>query len=151
MVELILRIGEDLIFGMCLGVKYFALATNVEFRKLGWLEWRWLEGIYSPNHYSSRCWRWRTGQDTVQCPVRATSAARWGLERLTVEALCPVAAPDSPVAHRTCPVRSDFAALTSDSSTVCFYCSRSRLLSAGDHCSIGSIIVEWLPERPESG
>jgi hypothetical protein len=54
--------------------------------------------------------RWCTGQDIVQCPVRATSAARWGLERLTVEALCHVAALDSPVAHRTCPVRSDFVA-----------------------------------------
>jgi hypothetical protein len=41
-------------------------------------------------------------------------AARWGLERLTVEVLCPVVALDSPVAHRTCPMRSDFAALTSD-------------------------------------
>jgi hypothetical protein len=71
-------------------------------------------GIYSPNHYSSRCCRWRTGQDNVHCPVRATSAHRWGLERLTVEVLCLVDAPDSPVAHRTCPVRSDFFALTSD-------------------------------------
>jgi hypothetical protein len=32
---LILRLGEDLIFGMCLGVKSFALAMNMEFRKLG--------------------------------------------------------------------------------------------------------------------
>jgi hypothetical protein len=46
--------------------------------------------------------------DTVQCPVRATSAARWGLERLTVEVLCLLATPDSPMAHQTCPVRSDF-------------------------------------------
>jgi hypothetical protein len=53
--------------------------------------------------------RWCIGQDTVQFPVRATSATRWGLEQLTVEALCPVAAPDSPVAHQTCLVRSDFA------------------------------------------
>jgi hypothetical protein len=35
--------------------------------------------------------------------VRATSSARWGLERLTVEVLCLLVAPDSPV-------RSDFAA-----------------------------------------
>jgi hypothetical protein len=65
-------------------------------------------GIYSPNHYSSRCCRWRTEQDIVQCPVRATSVPRWGLERLTVEALCSVAAPVSLVAHRACLVRSDF-------------------------------------------
>jgi hypothetical protein len=59
-------------------------------------------GIYSPKHYSSHCWWWRIGQDIVQCPVRATSTAHWGLERLTVEALCHVAALDSPVC-------SDFA------------------------------------------
>jgi hypothetical protein len=64
-------------------------------------------GIYSSNHYSSRCWRWRTGQGTVHCLVRATSARRWGLERLTIEVLCPVAAPVSPVPHRTCALTSD--------------------------------------------
>jgi hypothetical protein len=51
-----------LIFGMCLGVNAIALVLNVNFRKLGWLEWRWLGGIYNPNHYSSCCCRWRTGQ-----------------------------------------------------------------------------------------
>jgi hypothetical protein len=35
------------------------------------------------------------------------SADRWGLERLTVEVLCPLAAPDSSM-------RSDFAAVTSN-------------------------------------
>jgi hypothetical protein len=72
-------------------------------------------GIYSPNHYSSRCCRWRTGQSggtpdraLFRSPVRATSADRWGLEQLTVEVFCLVVAPDSPVAHRTCPVCSDF-------------------------------------------
>jgi hypothetical protein len=58
--------------------------------------------------------RWCTGQGTVQCPVRATSAARWGLEGLTVEVLCLLAAPDSPMPHQTCPVCSDFSSLTSD-------------------------------------
>jgi hypothetical protein len=66
-------------------------------------------GIYSPNHYSSHCCRWRIGQSggaldrtlIVQCPVRAMSAHCWGLERLTVEVLYLVVAPDSPVAHRT--------------------------------------------------
>jgi hypothetical protein len=56
------------------------------------------------------------------------SAARWGLEQLTVEVLCLLAAPDSPVAHQICPVRSDFAALISDFCTMRFYCSRSRPL-----------------------
>jgi hypothetical protein len=56
---------------------------------------------------------WCTGHGTVHCPVIATSADRWGLERLTVEVFCPFAAPDSLV-------RSDFVALTSDFCTVHF-------------------------------
>jgi hypothetical protein len=32
---LIWRLGEDLIFGMCLGVNAIALVLNVNFRKLG--------------------------------------------------------------------------------------------------------------------
>jgi hypothetical protein len=65
-------------------------------------------GIYSPNHYSSRCCRWAhrtvrwcTRHCTTHCLVCATSADRWGLERLTVEVLCPLMASDSPVVHRT--------------------------------------------------
>jgi hypothetical protein len=65
-------------------------------------------GIYSPNHYSCRCCRWAhrivrwcTGHCIVQCPVSATSADRWGLERLTVEVFYLLGALDSPVAHRT--------------------------------------------------
>jgi hypothetical protein len=34
-IELIWRLGGDLIYWMCLGVKYFALTMNVMFRKLG--------------------------------------------------------------------------------------------------------------------
>jgi hypothetical protein len=64
-------------------------------------------GIYSPNHYSSCCCRWHTGHGTIHCLVHATSADHWGLERLTIEVLCLLAAPDSLV-------RSDFVALTSD-------------------------------------
>jgi hypothetical protein len=125
---------------MCLGVNAFALVLNVEFKKLGWLEWWWLRGIYSPNHYSSHCCRWArrtvwwcTEHDTIQCPVRATSVDCWGLERLTVEVLCPLAAPDSPV-------RSDFAALTSDLRTV--HCSSDI---AVDHCA--QLVVAPLAHR----
>jgi hypothetical protein len=64
-------------------------------------------GIYSPNHNSSRCCRWHIGQsggapdrELFIFLVPAMSADRWGLERLTVEVFCPLAAPDSPVAHR---------------------------------------------------
>jgi hypothetical protein len=43
-----LRLGGDLIFGMCLGVKAIALVLNVKFNKLGWLEWRWLGVFIAP-------------------------------------------------------------------------------------------------------
>jgi hypothetical protein len=88
-------------------------------------------GIYSPNHYSSHCCRWCIGQGTAHCPLPAMSVDRWGLERLTVEVLCLLAAPDSPM-------RSDFATLTSEFCTVRFHCSHSRSLSAGERCSVGS-------------
>jgi hypothetical protein len=70
--------------------------------------------------------RWCTGHSTVHCPVSAT-ADRWGLERLTVEVLCPLAALDSPVC-------SDFAALTTELCTV----HSNRPLDAVDRCSVGS-------------
>jgi hypothetical protein len=67
--------------------------------------------IYSPNQHSSR---WLsslsmgtpdspvcTGHSTIHCPLRATSANRWGLVQLTVEVVCHFGAPDNPVAHRT--------------------------------------------------
>jgi hypothetical protein len=59
--------------------------------------------------WAHRTVRWCTGHDTIHCSVRATPADRWGLERLTVEVLCPLAAPSSPV-H-------------------CFSCQRSRPLA----------------------
>jgi hypothetical protein len=105
---------------MCLGVFGFALAINMEFRKLGCHWRRWLGVFIASNHFlvvGCFCWRWahqtvqwRTGQVlfTVRCAPR--QHARWGLERLDNWSPCPVVAPDSPVAHRTCPVRSDFAA-----------------------------------------
>jgi hypothetical protein len=54
-----------------------------------------------------------TGHGIVHCPVPDTSADRWGLVQLTVEVLCLLATPDSPVAHRTYTVRSDRALFTS--------------------------------------
>jgi hypothetical protein len=48
---LIWRLGEDLIFGMCLGVNAIALVLNVNFRKLGLLEWRWLGVFIASNHF----------------------------------------------------------------------------------------------------
>jgi hypothetical protein len=37
-----------LIFEMCLGVNAIALILNVNFRKLGWLEWTWLGVFIAP-------------------------------------------------------------------------------------------------------
>jgi hypothetical protein len=51
-----------------------------------------------------------TGHDIVHRPMPTTSADCWGLERLTVEVLCPLVAPDSLVAHRIfrCVLTSQF-------------------------------------------
>jgi hypothetical protein len=76
---------------------------------LGCLEWWWLGGIYSTNHYSS-CWLTALSMGTPDSPVvhrtltghypvNATSADLWGLDLLIVEDFCPFGAPDSSVAH----------------------------------------------------
>jgi hypothetical protein len=111
-----------------------------------WMAWMVVVGgNYSPNHYSSRCYRWVhrivrwcTGHNTVHCPMRATSADRWGLERLTVEVLCRLAAPNSPVAHRTvrCVLALKFWLLTSTLFTV--PPSAQLIIGEVDRCSVGS-------------
>jgi hypothetical protein len=136
-----------------------------------WMAWMVVVGgIYSPNHYSNRCCRWAhrtvqwcTGHGTVHCPVHATSADRWGLERLFVEVLCPLAAPDSPVAHRTvrCVLTLQFWLLTSALTTI--HCSpeltigRSwpllHWLTGHVWCTLDSPVnySEETLEKPESG
>jgi hypothetical protein len=52
--DLILELGEDWMLWMCLWSVFFALVLNEQSGMLGWMEWWWLGGIYSPNHYSSR-------------------------------------------------------------------------------------------------
>jgi hypothetical protein len=47
---------------------FFVLVLNVESGKLGLLEWWWLGGIYSPNHYSSR-WLSSLSTGTSNSPV----------------------------------------------------------------------------------
>jgi hypothetical protein len=106
------------------------------------------------------CFWWRWAHWTVRCAPR--QRARWGLERLDRWNPCPVVAPDSPVPHRTCPVRSDFSAPTSDA-----HCSLHCLLLQStvvhsDRCTIGSpdmsgahrtvrwIIAERAQKKPES-
>jgi hypothetical protein len=78
-------------FWMRLGVFGFALAMNVEFRKLGCHLRRWLGVFIASNHFlvvGCFCWRWAhqtvrwcTGQVlfTVRCVPRQHD--RWGLER----------------------------------------------------------------------
>jgi hypothetical protein len=80
--------------------------------------------------------RWCTRYSTVHCPVSATSVDRWGLELLTVEVFCPLAASDSLVAHRTvqCVLTLQFSLLL----YLLFRRQRSRRLGEVDHCSIGS-------------
>jgi hypothetical protein len=169
---------------MCLWVNAIALVLNVKFRKLGWLEWRWLGVFIAPTTILAiaidgapdssvvhRTWhcslsgachvstplgfgavdRWSplssscTGQGTVHCPVRATSARRWGLERLTVEVLCLLAAPDSPVAHWTCLVSSDFLLWLL---TVHYTLLQSTIVRS-DRCSVGSLdTVRCTPDSP---
>jgi hypothetical protein len=73
--------------------------------------------------------RWCTGHDTIQCPVRAMSAARWGLERFIVEVFCLIATPDSPVAHQTCPMRPDIAALNCECALFTFAVDRCAHLT----------------------
>jgi hypothetical protein len=114
--------GMDWMLWMCLGVLDFALAMNVEFRKLGCHWRRWLGVFIASNHFlvvGCFCWWW--AHRTVRCcnghilfSIRCVPRqhARWGLERTIVGALCPVVALDSSVPHRT-PVCYDFSALSS--------------------------------------
>jgi hypothetical protein len=57
-------------------------------------------------------------------------ATSWGLEWLTIEVLCLLAALDSLVAHRTCPVRPDIAALTFDRALFTFAVDRCAQVMA---------------------
>jgi hypothetical protein len=124
--------GLERIWSFDCGVYAFALVLNVELRKLGWLEWRWLGGIYRlqqlPSHWLTLL---STGtpdspvvQRTWHCSLSGAChlADHWGLERLTVEVICPLVAPDSPVYY-------DFAALTSD------FCAA--------HCTLFIAVDRW--------
>jgi hypothetical protein len=125
-----------------------------------WMAWMVVvRGIYSPNYYSSRCYRrahrtvrWCTEHNTVHCPVRVTSADRWGLELLTIEVLCLLVAPDSPVTHRI--VRCDLTSHT------VFWLLTVKLfhnwplakltIAALAHWTVQWILVEWLWENPRA-
>jgi hypothetical protein len=68
---------------MCLCSVLFSLVLNEESGMLGWLEWWWLGGIYSPNHYSSS-WLTSLSMDapdtvlfTVWCVPRRPTVGVW--------------------------------------------------------------------------
>jgi hypothetical protein len=70
---------------LCPGVKSIALVLNAMCGMLGWLEWWWLGGIYSPQPPNNR-WGWatvdgRTGHYPVRQPRHPTVRVR---ELLTV-------------------------------------------------------------------
>jgi hypothetical protein len=129
-----------------------------------WMAWMDVVGVFiASNHFLAVGWlccrwahrtvQWCTGHCTVHCLVHATSTNRWGLELLTVEVLCPLVAPDSPV-------RSDFAGWLLHCSL--FLSQRSRPLGEVDRCSVGApeslvahrtvqwIIVDWFWENPRA-
>jgi hypothetical protein len=137
---------------MCLWVVGFALVLNGKFRILGWLWMRWLGGIYSPQPLLSR-WLFLLAMGTlnspvahrtitVHCSVSAMSARPLGFGAVDRWSPLPFAAPDSPVAHQTCPVTSDFAALTSAR-----YCS-SLFICAVDRWRVGSRCSDGSPDSP---
>jgi hypothetical protein len=124
------------------------IASN-HFLVIGWLWCRWAHRIV----------RWCTGHCTVHCSVRATSPDRWGLELLTIEVLCPLVAPNSPVVHQT--VRCVLTLQTGSD----FWWSDCTVVDLGevDCCSVGALdspvahrTVRWiiageLLRKPESG
>jgi hypothetical protein len=95
------RIGG---FDLCLGVLCFALVLNGVWWMLGWLEWRWLWGIYSPQPpiqpLGQAAVDGRTGQsdappDSVRCASHVTQS--FGFWRFWPLELYLHVAPDSPV------------------------------------------------------
>jgi hypothetical protein len=151
--DLILELVEEWMLWLCLW------SSCIE-----WMAWMVVVGgIYSPNHYSSRCCQWthravRWCTDSEQCPVSATSTDHWGWELLTVELFCPLTSSDSPVAHRT--VRCVLT-LHTNFWLMC-RSQRSRPLGEVDRCSVGSpdspvvhqtvwwILVDKLWENPRA-
>jgi hypothetical protein len=65
---------------MCLWNVFFALVLSVESGKLGCIEWWWLGVFISLTTILAivvLSVDGRTGHDTIQCPVPATSTVRW--------------------------------------------------------------------------
>jgi hypothetical protein len=108
---------------------------------LGWLEWRWLGGIYRPlppiQPLGQVAIDGRTGQsgaplDTVRCASHVTQPL--GFWRFRPLELCRLVAPDNPVPHQT-------GTLTSvELSAHCSCCRRplEPTVALPSHCSAGA-------------
>jgi hypothetical protein len=118
--------------------EYYCSCIECELQKT-WMPLKEVVGVFiASNHFlvvscfcywwAHRIVRWCTGQSTVHCPVRATSARRWGLERLTVGVLC----------HVVAPVCSDFLLWLLIAHCLLFTVHRRWPLRAGYRCSLGS-------------
>jgi hypothetical protein len=119
---------------------------------LGWLEWRWLGDIYSPQPpiqpLGQATVDGRTGQsgapsDTVRCASHVTQPL--GFWRFRPLELCLLVAPDSSVSHRTgtvhCPVRLwRLLWLLRELSAHCSV--------AGDRCRLAADPLRWLVVAP---
>jgi|SRR5688572_21570174 hypothetical protein len=90
---------------MCLGVSALDLVLNENFKKLGCLELWWLGGIYSTKPPSSR---WGSlpamGAPDRSCSLSGAPPRHPNIRVCSLVdrwRLCPLAAPNSPVPHRT--------------------------------------------------
>jgi hypothetical protein len=131
----------------------------------GWLEWRWLGSIYSPQPpiqpLGQAAVDGRTGQygaspDTVRCDSHVTQPL--GFRRFRPLELCLLVAPDCPVSHRTgtvyCPVCLLAAALTlRELSAHCSFCRwpleptialPSRCSAAAPDSPVAHQTVRWI-------
>ena len=117
---------------LCLGVKSIALVLNAMCGMLGWLEWRWLRCIYSPQPPNNR-WGWAAVD--VRCASHVTQLL--GFERCRpLEALSSSGTGQSGAAPDRHCVVSD-APLTGSSAlprTVA-HCSSESSAFAGDRCA----------------
>jgi hypothetical protein len=119
---------------------------------LGWLEWRWLGGIYSPQPPIQLLEQvvvdGRTGQsgappDTIWCASHVTPPL--GFWRFRPLEPCLHVAPDSPVPHRTLSGAPLVAALTLCELSA--HCSTLQVSVAVDRCA-GSRCSAGAPDSP---
>jgi hypothetical protein len=88
-------------FDLCLGVNALALVLNENLGKLGFLEWWWLGGSYSPQPPNNGWGRLLSmGAHRTLSGAPATSPNRYSFGAFDRWRLCPLVAPDSPVPHR---------------------------------------------------